>query len=238
MGNSVSLGIYVPSYKRYDRILTQDLLERCTYVVRKSEEDLYRQAGVKDILAVEDNLIDSNIKVYRWIIENAPEDIVFVADDDIEDVMYRLDKNTPLNKDKETIMAEIERIAQILYDLRLGYACIDATGVPYGYCSEFAFKGTSGSMKWVNKSCFKAKIDDSVKFTYDIDIIMQELLHNRIVIKPSYIVGKDKQDTNKGGDSGKLRQDQIDSIETMKIKWGRHYGYDYKTNKPRIKVPR
>ena len=38
----VTLGIYVQSYHRYNKILTKDLLEHCTYVVRESEAELYR----------------------------------------------------------------------------------------------------------------------------------------------------------------------------------------------------
>ena len=234
----VTLGIYVQSYKRYDKILTQDLFEECTYVVRKSEEESYRQAGVKNIWAVDDEKIDNAIKTYWYIIDNAPEDIVFVADDDIEDCLYRLDSNVPIGKDKEIITDEVIRIAQLLYDLKLGYACIDATSTQFNYDGEFAFKGTSGSMKWVNKKVLKARPDERVKFNYDIDLIMQELLYNRVVLKPRYLCGKDKQDVNAGGDSGKLRQDQIDSIENMKIKWGKYFGYNYKSNKPRIKVER
>ncbi len=234
----LSLGIYVQSYHRYEKILTQNLLERCTYVVRESEADLYKAAGVKDILAAPDEEVDSAIKTYWWIIDHAPEDIVFVADDDIEDVMYRLDDITHINGDKNIIMAEIERIAQLMADLDIGYACIDATGVPYGYDGEFAFKGTSGSMKWVYKKVLKARPDERCKYNYDLDLILQELAHNRIILKPRYIVGKDFQDTNAGGDSSKLRQDQIDSIENMKRKWGKYFKYNYKNNRPRINVQR
>ena len=49
----LTLGIYVQSYHRYNKILTQDLLERCTYVVRASEADLYRKAGVENVWAAE-----------------------------------------------------------------------------------------------------------------------------------------------------------------------------------------
>jgi hypothetical protein len=171
-------------------------------------------------------------------VDHAPEDVVFIADDDIEDIMYRLDDTTRLNKDKETIMAEIERIAQMMVDLNVGYACIDATGIPYGYDGEFAFKGTSGSLKWVYKPVLKARPDEQCKYNYDLDLVLQELLHNRIILKPRYIIGKDFQDTNAGGDSSKLRQDQIDSIENMKRKWGKYFKYNYKNNKPQINVPR
>ena len=116
----LSLGIYVQSYHRYNKILTQELLEHCTYVVRKSEAELYRKAGVKNILAAPDEEVNNAIKTYWWIVDNAPEDIIFVADDDIEDVMYRLDDITRLNKNKEIITSEIERIAQLMVDLGIG----------------------------------------------------------------------------------------------------------------------
>ena len=109
----LTLGIYVQSYHRYNKILTQDLLERCTYVVRASEADLYRKAGVENVWAAPDGEVNNAIRTYWWIVDHASEDIVFIADDDIEDVMYRMDDTTRLNKDKETIMAEIERIAQL-----------------------------------------------------------------------------------------------------------------------------
>ena len=92
----LSLGIYVQSYHRYNKILTQDLLERCTYVVRESEAELYRKAGVENVWAAPDGEVNNAIRTYWWIVDHAPEDIVFIADDDIEDVMYRLDDTTPV----------------------------------------------------------------------------------------------------------------------------------------------
>ena len=233
-----SLGIYVQSYNRYDKILTQDLFEECTYVVRKSEEKFYKEAGVKKIWAVDDELINSAIKTYWYIVDNAPEDIVFIADDDIEDFCYRLDDIQRMEKNAEIITSEVERIAQLMLDLKVGYACIDATGVPYGYDGEFAFKGTSGSIKWVNKSVIKARPDENCKFNDDLDLVLQELLHNRIILKPRYIIGIDKQDTNAGGDSKKKRQDQIDSINNMRMKWGKYFKYNFENNKPMINVKR
>ena len=232
-----SLGIYVMSYKRSDKILTGKLIPSATYFVRKSEEDAYRAAGIERIWAVEDEQISNAIKTYWHIVQNAPEDIVFVADDDIKAVCYRLDKATEI-EDPETILDEIVRIAQLMVDLRVGYAAIDATGVPYGYDGPFAVKGTSGSMKWVNKRVFKAKPDESVRFNYDLDLILQELMLNRIVLKPRYIVGRDFQDVNAGGDSGKLRQDQLDSIMNMRRKWGKYFFYNFKNNRPNIRVAR
>ena len=44
MEEELHLGVYVPSYQRYDdKERIYDHLEYCTYVVRKSEEQLYRK---------------------------------------------------------------------------------------------------------------------------------------------------------------------------------------------------
>lgn len=59
MEEELTLGIYVPSYKRSDRILTYNLLEDCTYVVRESEKADYERAGIKNILAVKDEEINN-----------------------------------------------------------------------------------------------------------------------------------------------------------------------------------
>ena len=73
---NLSVKVYVPSYKRSDNILTQNLFEDCTYVVRKSEKGNYTNAGVKDIWTVEDELIDGGAKAFFYIVENAPEAIL------------------------------------------------------------------------------------------------------------------------------------------------------------------
>ena len=89
------------SYQRSDRILTQDLLEYCTYVVRQKEEEAYRNAGVKDLLVIPEGAtlkcgtpIRSFMTTLHWIIENTPEDVIFIADDDLNQFCYRLDTYT------------------------------------------------------------------------------------------------------------------------------------------------
>jgi len=235
----VTFCIYVPSYKRSDTILTYDLLEYCTYVVRKSEEAAYREAGIDNLIAVEDSEIDSEIAVTNWIIDNTPEKVICILDDDFEDILYRLDFNEPIKKDKEVITSEIERIAQLIVDLEIGFACEDASSVPYNYTQEFTFKGISGGIKWINKEKFKAVIDKSVEHNYDTDIILQELMMNRIILMPKYITGKSKICTNAGGSAeGRIRKDQLGSIERMKSKWGKYYKFDDKHNKSSLNVKR
>ena len=240
MSSEVSFGIYVPSYKRSNRILTYHLIEKCTYMVRESEKQAYLDAGIKeeDLWSVQDEFINSGEKAYFYIIENAPEEIIVIADDDIEDFRYMLDTVENIGCDKEIITSELERIAQIIYDLKIGHAFIGPNAIPYMYDREFAFKGIPGAVKWYNRSVFKGKLDPKVVENFDIDIILQELLHNRICLYPKYLYDKGQIDVNAGGNSSRRRQDQLDSIINMQAKWGRYFDYDLNKNKPKINVDR
>ena len=78
------IGMYCPSYARAETTTTFKILPELTYVVRKSEEQAYRNAGVEKIWAVEDSEIDNLCKVSNYIIDNAPENIIFTVDDDTD----------------------------------------------------------------------------------------------------------------------------------------------------------
>lgn len=237
--NEISYQIYVPSYNRSDCIMTKNILKDAIYVVRKSQKNDYLNAGLtdNDIWEVDDELIDSNIKVYDYIIRNSKEDVVVIADDDIKKFVYRLDFIQDIN-DSDIVVAEIERIAQMICDLGIGYACVDNNCIPYGYDREVAFKGIPGAMAIINKKCFTAKLDENVRYNFDIDIVLQELMNNRIIILQKYFNAQAYIDTNKGGDSSKRRRDQLDSLSNMKLKWGKYFSYNENNNKPHINVPR
>ena len=237
MSKTATLGIYIPSYKRAATATTHNLLERHVYVVRESEEAAYREHGITSILAVEDSQINSVVKVNRWLIENAPEDLIAILDDDLHHFYHRLESNVVIDS-PEIIMSEIERIAQIMLDLSIGYAATDPTTAPWNYNSEFEFKGTSGGMRWVNRKAFKAKLREDVEFNWDLDVVLQELLYNRIILKPKYFCSKGLTDTNAGGLSDKKRSQQVASINLMKIRWGKYFAYNFDSNKPYIRVKR
>ena len=230
-------GIYVPSYKRAHTATTHRFLEYCTYVVRKSEEEAYRNAGIQNLLAVDDKKICGLTEVNQWLIDNAPEDVIAILDDDIHHFYYRLETNRSI-EDPVLITSELERIAQLLVDLQIGFAATDATTRPFSYDAEFAFKGSAGAVRWINRPVFKARCVKELEYNYDLDLVLQELLINRVILKPKYFCSKGLTDVNDGGASSKDRGDQVASVELMKAKWGKYFGYNYKNNTPYIYVPR
>ena len=219
----MDFNIYVPSYARSDRILTLARLDYCTYVVRKSEEAAYREAGVESMIAVEDSEINSAAKVYNWIFRNAPEDVFAIVDDDIEKFMYRLDDLKDI-ADPAQVTMEIERLAQMLVDLGLGYlACPLDSNVKY-YDRPFKFVGLTGALKIYNRPKFKARDEGKLLFLAEVNVEMQELLHNRVILIPNYFCLKAALDKNAGGTNGTKTLSMYDAEnEIMKNKWGKYY---------------
>ena len=232
------MGIYIPSYNRSDTIATHKLLEYYKVVVRESEREKYLKViPEENLISVEDEKINSVSKVWNWTIENAPEDIICTLGDDMNDCIYRLDYNEKIT-DPEVVTSELERIAQLMCDLDIGYGCVDATIAPWNYLQEFTFAGTSGGIVWVNKRIYKSKYNDDIGYCCDTDVVFQELCNNRIVLKPKYFCSHGGTDTNKGGNSKKSRASMIASFELMKNKWGKYFDYNLKSNKIYVRVKR
>ena len=234
----MTFNIYVPSYHRSHRILTAKNLEYCTYVVRKSEEEDYRKAGVENVLAVEDSEIDSAAKVYHWICANTPEDVICICDDDLEAFYYRVDTLDKIN-DPVTVTREIERLAQLIVDIDIGYLTMPSDMNIKFYDRPFRFSGIPGAMRIYNKAKFKGK--DTGKFLYlaDIDVELQELLHNRIILIANYFCHKAYIDTNKGGNNfDKSFAEMSAENDVMKNKWGKYFVKANGNSMWRINVPR
>ena len=232
-----TFNVYVPSYKRYDdKVRMYDCLEYCTYVVRRSEAELYRAAGIESLWVVDDELIDNIHKVHQYIIDKSPEDIICIIDDDGK-LMYRNIDTRDMTQEEAS--SELERIGQLISDLKIGYACTDAVPAPFYYTQEFMFKGMCGGCKWINKEKFKAKVDPKCQYNFDLDLELQELLANRVILRPIYFVDVGGQDTNKGGsNTDKNMQKRLDGINYTKLKWGKHFSYNLQNNKAKIDVKR
>lgn len=233
-----TFNIYVASYKRADTTVVYKLLEYCTYVVRKSEEEDYRKAGIKDILAVDDELICSFAKVQNWIIQNAKEDVVCVLDDDIESFAYCLDEQIKIN-DKVVATRELERISQLAYDLDIALCGTRIALIPYGYNSEFRFSAMICPVRIYNRKLIKSRYEN-IRFFGDTDFVLQELLNNRIILRPNYFGGNAKIETNKGGMNIKRTKSIQESIYKtyLKPKWGKYVDFNTKKNITMILVKR
>ena len=232
-----TFNIYVASTRRADKTIVHKLLEYCTFVVRKSEEEDYRKAGITSIWAIEDSEINSFSKVHNYIIEHAPEDIVCVLDDDMAHFRYSLDHNVPIN-DIEVTTREIERLAQIQWDLGVGLLGTRITASPKNYNAEYHFSGMIGPIRIYNRKVLKARYEH-IRFFSDTDFVLQELLYNRIILRPDYFASDAKLETNKGGmNIRRNRKIQLELADYMSEKWGKYFSYRKENNTSKILVKR
>lgn len=241
MSPSTLFNIYCMSYQRSDKILSKHLFEYCTYVVREKEADAYRRAGIDDMLVIPEGEAWNFMSTLYWLIQHAPEDVIFVADDDIKKFIYILDNVTYLelkdgSPDKEKITSEVERIAQLIYDLDIGLAFDQTCRATYTYTSEFRFIGVPGHIRWINRKALKATYDKNDPAASDVDMMMQELLKNRIILQPKYLHVAADMDLNET--SFRVRKEHLLRVDALKNKWGKYYDYNYKRNIALIKVER
>jgi hypothetical protein len=203
--------------------MTHNLVDYCTYVVRKSEEKKYLHAGV-NVLAVEDDLITGIPAVQNWLIDNAKEEVICIIDDDVRNFIYRIEKVEKLEaENKEIITAEIERLSQICYDLEIGHIVFTAKVDPKTYVREFSFFGLPFAVKIINRIKCKSRFCD-IDFLNDSDFQLQELLRNRICLMPEYFTAIADLDTNSGGSNDAKSADKFFiANDQMKMKWGKYY---------------
>ena len=90
--------------------------------------------------------------------------------------------------------------------------------------------------QWLNLN--KSRYDEEVYHNCDLDVMLHELLVNRIILRPLYFCVIAGTDTNGGGNSSKTRKDQIECAYAMKKRWGKYFDYNFKNNKPSIRVNR
>lgn len=235
---NATVGIYVPSYKRFDNVITWNTLEgNCTYVVRDSELKKYTDAGVTNVLSAPDAEINSAQKVRYWILENTQEDVIVQIDDDVKE--FRRCSSETGKLSTEEVIDEIYRISQLIVDLGIGYAGTRNTAAPYNYTQEFSFTGVVGTFTFFNKIAFKAKPDPFASYAEDTDRVLQELMFNRIILAPLYLSTVHDMDTMPGGDSDSKTGNGLQAArDYLSHKWGKYYSYNPNNNKSAIHVKR
>lgn len=231
--------VYIISCGRYKRgMVTAKNFTDYKHVVRKSEEQLYIENGFDNVISFDDELINRYTKVFNYLVENAPEDVIAIVDDDIDFFEYRNPFTTKIT-DPNVVQAEFERLGQMLYDLDLGLAFGSPNNNPYNYTAEFTFFGIPGAWKIVNRKAIKSKMDMTINRNVDIDYVLQEVLKNRICLDARYLCGRGYKDKTTNSTGSIYSKNDIDSsIDRMRLKWGRHFTYNDKNNLPRINVKR
>jgi hypothetical protein len=108
---------------------------------------------------------------------------------------------------------------------------------PKKYHKEFMFAGTLGAVYFFNRNKVVGKFHNEASGVADAEFELQELLHNRIVLLPKYLVVKAMY--NKGSNTQNRNSQSVrDAALWAKLKWGKHFRYDVEKNKTAISVRR
>lgn len=139
--------------------------------------------------------------------------------------VYTLDLTHFAKATPEEASIEIERLAQIMYDLGIGYGATPSDMSLMYYDRPFKFSGVTGQLKIFNKKSLKTKWKEGLKFLCDIQLELEELLKNRIILIPVYFCNKAFMDVNEGGNNanGKSLAEFNAENDIMKVKWGKYY---------------
>ncbi len=239
MGADFTFQVYIISSSRYSRgpITAKNFLNY-KHVVRKSQENAYLENGFENVISFTDELINSYTKVFNYLVDHAPEDVIAIVDDDIDFFKYRTDKIEKI-KSAEIVQSEFERLGQIIYDLELGLAFGPPNSIPYNYTSEFSWLGIPGAWKIINRDKIKARMDAQIDRNVDIDHVLQEVLLNRVCIDAKYLCDEAYKDKITRSSGSLYSRNSIESsIDQMKLRWGKYFRYDAKKNVPYILVSR
>lgn len=221
--------------------LTDKVLEYCTYVVREEEADEYRKNGHNNLLVIPAGAVTDFVSTLFWILGNTEEDVVAILDDDIKRFTYRTIDWQPIEANDDgrfLVTQELERIAQLLVDLNLGFAFPPMSKALYAYNKPFEKVGCPGQFRIINKKCFKATYDADDKATGDVDLMMQEVLKNRICLREMYFLPDAWQNKILGENEVGFQQDHYDYVYALMNKWGKYFDYNFKRNEVKINVSR
>ena len=206
----MKIGFYIVSYNRWDDIITNRSVPNATVVVRKSQEELYKGAGIEKVWAIQDDLIDSWVNVMNYVLNNAPEECIVIMDDDIKAFSYLRQQENKIT-DVEVIEDELIRISVMIHDLELGHGLLNFIADVRKYHEEFTFYGTGGGCYFFNKAVCKSQFFNEAYAVADAEFQLQELMENRLVIYPKYFSGNAL--FNKGGNTqGRTREKVLNSI--------------------------
>ena len=232
-----TFNVYIISYARANEVTVHSQLEYCTYVVRQSQAEEYRLKTGANVWGIDDDLISSFVKVNNYLIEHAPEDVIAVLDDDIENFFYRLEKNIAI-KNPVDVSRELERLGQIIVDLDIGVMGSPILNIPYGYTAEINFSSMIGPIRFYNRDKVKGRYIE-MPFFSDTDFALQEIMLNRIIFRPNYFVTDAKLERNSGGMNIRRTNKHLQvQADWMKKKWGKYFVYDTKKNITKIMVNR
>lgn len=239
---SVGIETFIPSLGRWDEATTQKFLhpDDALFVVRESQKEQYKKCGHK-VVAYPDEEISNLSRTRQRILDDCKSNMCLQLDDDIDKLYFRT-QEVLTDMPSEDWYNEIVRAFQLIEDLGLGMFSISqiSSADIRHYNKPFNLVGTSGAIIGYYKPNLKAVYDEKIDIKQDADFVLQELLHNRIVLIVQYWAVGHNTDTKSGGQQTHKNSEKLyRNVEYIKAKWGEKvYDFNFESNTTKFKVKR
>tara|TARA_R110001592_G_scaffold103662_1_gene291914 strand:- start:331 stop:1062 length:732 start_codon:yes stop_codon:yes gene_type:complete len=234
---------FSPSYKRGKTAITQNTYSCFDYIISEAEKEDYKDK--KCVLIPKE--VQGNIsRVRNYILDLYPKDAIVMMDDDCEGI-YRWDNCLSKKLSLDEFESFCENMVQMILDCNLMYGGVNiaAPGDKGAYREYTPFSFISPVLgPFCIHVANQFRYDKSIPLKEDYDMSLQQLKHNRGILRANAYSYKVKQASNLGGCStsrnSKSEKDQFDKLQK---KWGsKIVKYDKQSKKsfdfnPIIKTP-
>lgn len=241
----MNIQIYVPSYKRAGKTITDRWLKDCVLVVNESEKKEYKlkHKGHR-IVAAPDSVKGNMAKVRNFILQQAFEkdkvDVCVMMDDDVSGVGY-YEKRDPVRLKSKELYEHVATWATMAEEIGTVLFGVNLQSDPKFYREYSPFSLLSPVLGPF--SCIlptDIKYDTRLSLNEDYDFFLQAVRRHRKVLrfnKYHYFAGHIDME---GGCAAHRRLDQErEQASVMIKKWGSKvvsYDFDRSIN-PRVRVP-
>ena len=214
--------VVILSRGRSRSISTHKLLPGAVLVVPKGERKKYEYTGLS-IRTIPDKIVGLG-PVRNWVLDHFKENIIVMADDDIDTLYCMTGKLIRRIEDPEIVYQVICQAAHCALDLGTSVFGFNQAWDVRKYREPFSFSGWAGGVIGVTGR--ELRFMEQQKFRVDVDYFLQALLKDRVIWKDERFSFSQAREKNLGGNSIYRTSEALEAeIRKLKNKWGKYFSY-------------
>ena len=219
---SADFRIYCPSYKRSDIAISHNIFEKdiFTYVVRESEEHLYKKFGV-DLLVIPEGKVSNLVNTVNWILDNRKSEYAIKVDDDTKAIWWLLNrKKRKLSPEEITHFCNIGY--QMAFDCGAGLWGMNVNNDPLAYQINKPFGFADMILgPWQGFVDMDMRYDEELYLKEDYDLSLQVLHKHRKTFRFNFLsYDVDHQKLPGGCQTYRTNEREQEQNLLLQKKWG------------------
>jgi len=220
----MDIKFYVPSYKRPNDVLTQNIYPFVNVVVMESEREAYEKGGVKNLITCPDEVQGNLCRVMNWILDNYLDksDGLVILDDDGSGI-GRWENQVWEKFEAEELVEFCEEMAIVCKEWGFGFwglNCITDKGAyrehtPFGTLQYIGgpFRG------WLRGN--DLRYDERLSLKDDYDMTLQQARKYGGCLRVNFASYRNLQSEQEGGCSAyRNMKEEKRQFDLLEDKWG------------------